>query len=56
MDIKSIIDSKILPHVQKPARYIGGEQGSIKKEFKKFPVRLAFCFPETYEIPAHRQN
>ena len=41
---------RILPTVQKPARYTGGEWGEIKKELKDVRVRVAFCFPDTYEI------
>ncbi len=41
---------KILPTVQKPARYTGGEFNEIKKDLKDIRVRVAFCFPDTYEI------
>jgi len=41
---------RILPTVQKPARYTGGEFNEIKKEFSDVRVRIAFCFPDTYEI------
>ena len=41
---------RILPTVQKPARYTGGEWGEIKKDKKDVRVRIAFCFPDTYEI------
>ena len=41
---------RILPTVQKPARYTGGEWGEIKKEPEDVRVRVAFCFPDTYEI------
>lgn len=41
---------RILPTVQKPARYTGGEWGEIKKDRKDVHVRVAFCFPDTYEI------
>jgi len=41
---------RILPKVQKPARYTGGEFNEIKKELKDIRVRVAFCFPDTYEI------
>lgn len=40
----------LLLQVQKPAQYIGGEIGSIRKEPKSVSVRFAFCFPDTYEI------
>ena len=41
---------RILPTVQKPARYTGGEWGEIKKNLADVRVRVAFCFPDTYEI------
>lgn len=36
--------------VQKPGRYTGGEPGSIYKDAAKVDVRMAFAFPDTYEI------
>ena len=41
---------RILPRVQKPARYSGGEYNQIIKDKTKVDIRLAFCFPDTYEI------
>lgn len=41
---------RILPKVQKPARYTGGEYNQIIKERDSVDIRLAFCFPDTYEI------
>ena len=41
---------RILPTVQKPARYTGGEFNEIKKDPKDIRVNVAFCFPDTYEI------
>ena len=41
---------RILPSVQKPARYTGGEFNEIKKDLNDVRVRVAFCFPDTYEI------
>ena len=41
---------RLLPTVQKPARYTGGEFNEIKKDLAKVRVRVAFCFPDTYEI------
>ena len=41
---------KILPLVEKPARYIGGEIGEIKKEFRTGMLRFALAYPEIYEI------
>ena len=44
------LKKRILPTVQKPARYTGGEWGEIKKDLQDVRVRVAFCFPDTYEI------
>ncbi len=41
---------RILPTVQKPARYVGGEFNAVKKDLAQVRVRVAFCFPDTYEI------
>lgn len=41
---------RILPRVQKPARYVGGEYNEILKEKGRTELRVAFCFPDTYEI------
>lgn len=47
--IKNKIEA-ILPLVQKPARYTGGELNSVVKNKKDIDLRFAFCFPDTYEI------
>ena len=44
------LKQRILPLVQKPARYTGGEWGEVKKDLSDIRVRVAFCFPDTYEI------
>ena len=41
---------RILPGVQKPARYTGGEFNEIQKDPASVRVNVAFCFPDTYEI------
>lgn len=41
---------RILPRVQKPARYVGGEYNAIQKNKNEVDTRIAFCFPDTYEI------
>ncbi len=41
---------RILPKVQKPARYTGGEYNQIIKNKDDIELRLAFCFPDIYEI------
>ncbi len=37
-----------LARIQKPARYLGGENGSILKP--QADIRIALCFPDMYEI------
>ena len=44
------LKQRILTAVQKPARYTGGEWGEVKKDLSGVRVRVAFCFPDTYEI------
>ena len=44
------LKQRILTAVQKPARYTGGEWGEVKKNLSDVRVRVAFCFPDTYEI------
>ena len=41
---------RILPRVQKPARYVGGEYNAVVKDLSQVDTRIAFCFPDTYEI------
>ena len=41
---------RILPRVQKPARYTGGEYNEVIKDKAEVDVRFAMCFPDTYEI------
>ena len=36
------LKQRILPTVQKPARYTGGEWGEIKKKLEDIRVRVAF--------------
>lgn len=44
-DIRSFITK-----VQKPGRYTGGETNSVYKNLADVKMRIAFCFPDTYEI------
>ncbi len=42
----------ILPHVEKPARYFGGEIGLVRKPWDSVRARVAIAFPDVYEIAA----
>ncbi len=41
---------QVLHRVQKPARYTGGEWNVIHKEWDKTAVKVAFAFPDVYEV------
>ncbi|MCB9473934.1 MAG: TIGR03960 family B12-binding radical SAM protein [Candidatus Delongbacteria bacterium] len=45
-----LIEDHILPRVNNPGRYIGGELNRIVKDWDRAEVRLALCFPDVYEI------
>jgi len=36
--------------VQKPARYAGGEWNAVVKDWDRTPLKMAFCFPDVYEV------
>lgn len=40
----------ILKQVEKPARYIGSEINMVEKNPADVDTRIAFCFPDTYEV------
>ena len=40
----------LLKKVDKPIRYTGGEINMCKKDLNKIKSRIAFCFPDIYEI------
>lgn len=41
---------KILMTVEKPARYVGGEWNSSRKNWEQVPLKMAFAFPDVYEV------
>lgn len=47
--LKRKIDN-VLPLVEKPARYTGGEFNAVYKNPEDVQIRFAFCFPDVYEI------
>lgn len=47
---KLMLPDRVLMKIDKPARYIGGEFGSIMKDPCKVDIRFAMCFPDVYEI------
>ncbi len=47
---KLALNDEILLKIEKPARYIGNEAGSVTKDLNEVEVRFAMCFPDVYEI------
>ncbi len=41
---------KILPEVNKPARYTGNELNAVRKNWDEVQVRMVFAFPDVYEV------
>lgn len=48
--MKQFIENNILPKVTKPVRYQGNEWNSVHKDWDMTPVRIAFAFPDVYEV------
>ena len=46
----------LLMRVQKPARYVGGEQGSVVPEHRRDKVSWLISYPDTYEIGLPNQG
>ncbi len=44
------VSEEILLNVQKPARYIGCELNSVKKNWEKIRTKIALVFPDIYEV------
>lgn len=47
---KLALSDEILMKIDKPARYIGNELNSVKKEKDQVAIRIVMCFPDVYEI------
>ncbi len=49
---KSLINQleRILPLVEKPGRYVGGEYNSIIKNWEEIQTKVALIFPDLYDI------
>ena len=47
-DLRERILSEVLPGVETPGQYIGGETGSVARP--EAGCRIALCFPDTYSV------
>jgi radical SAM family uncharacterized protein len=50
MQIDEHVLDRILPQVQKPGRYIGGEYNSVVKDWDAIDVKVALAFPDVYDL------
>lgn len=48
--IRDVVESRILPKVLKPGRYLGNEWNSVRKDWQQAKVKMAFAFPDVYEV------
>lgn len=48
--LRDYLERYILPHVQTPAQYIGGERNIIVKDHREVQGRLCLAFPDAYTI------
>lgn len=55
MDFK-MTDSKLLPYVTKPGRYLGSEYNSTTKPWASAQTRCVLVFPDMYEIGMSHQG
>ena len=46
----------LLPHVQKPIQYVGGELNSTVKDWDSCDVRWALMYPDAYEVGLPNQG
>jgi radical SAM family uncharacterized protein/radical SAM-linked protein len=54
--LTSDIQKKILPYVEKPLRYVGGELNAVRKDLSAVTVHGCCCFPDLYEIGMSNQG
>jgi radical SAM family uncharacterized protein len=48
--LKDYVISRLLPKVQSPAQYVGGELNMVRKDYRDVRGRLCLAFPDTYTI------
>lgn len=44
------VAAKLLPYVDKPAQYLGGEFNVLEKDWRRAAVKMVLLFPDLYEI------
>jgi len=56
--VKSVFPEleRLLPHVQKPVQYVGGELNAVSKPWDDVKVRWALMYPDAYEVGIPNQG
>lgn len=47
---QSLVERKLLPFVEKPLRYSGGELNAVKKDLLAVKLHGVLCFPDLYDL------
>ncbi len=47
---RQLLESRVWPHVQTPAQYVGGERNIVVKDHSKIRGKLCLGFPDAYTI------
>lgn len=50
MSVHRVLERRLLPRVEKPSRYLGTEVNSVHKDRSSVALRLAFVFPDLYDL------
>jgi len=50
MNLAEVLETEILPRVEKPSRYLGNELNAVRKDPSRVDVRLALVFPDLYDL------
>ena len=48
--LAAAVSAELLPFVQNPAQYVGGEVNAVRKDWDAVPLRFCLAFPDTYAI------
>lgn len=58
MPVTSVFDAleSLLPHVQKPVQYVGGELNSVIKEWDDVAAHWVLMYPDAYEVGLPNQG
>jgi radical SAM family uncharacterized protein len=58
MSVNSVFDAleSLLPHVQKPVQYVGGELNAVKKDWDAVDAHWVLMYPDAYEVGLPNQG